>query len=156
MAAVDGQYADVLERLRVLEDERAVLRTLHRYAHCIDYGLEAEWVDLFTEDGVFDVRRMKDGTGPPHRESGRDQLRRYIAQHTRAPAKYHKHFMVEPAIRVDGDEATVECYFTRLDEREGGPFVLAFGRYRDRLVKSADGRWRFRERIVEVEARSGD
>jgi hypothetical protein len=54
------QQVDVQElvrRLEALETERAILRTLYRYGHSIDYGLEQEWVDCFTEDGVFDVRR---------------------------------------------------------------------------------------------------
>ena len=46
-----------VRRLAALEAERAILRTLYRYGHSIDYGLEQEWVDCFTEDGVFDVRR---------------------------------------------------------------------------------------------------
>ena len=32
------------------------------------------------------------------------------------------------------------------------PFVRAFGRYLDQLVRDPDGRWRFVERIAEVEA----
>ena len=39
-----------------LEAEREIVRTLHRYAHSIDYGDEAAWLDRFTEDGVFDIR----------------------------------------------------------------------------------------------------
>ena len=48
---------ELVRRLAALEAERAILRTLYRYGHSIDYGLEQEWVDCFTEDGVFDVRR---------------------------------------------------------------------------------------------------
>jgi hypothetical protein len=64
---------ELVKRLAALEEERAILRTLYRYGHSIDYGLELEWVDCFTEDGVFDVRRgwaqAAPGTqaGPPWR-----------------------------------------------------------------------------------------
>ena len=148
------QQVDVQElvrRLEALEAERAILRTLYRYGHSIDYGLEQAWVDCFTADGVFDVRRR---VGPASaRYEGRAALAAFIAQHTRAPSRYHKHMLMEPAITVNGEQATVQSYFTRLDATaQEKPFIRAFGRYLDRLVKSADGVWRFKERIAEVEA----
>ncbi|HEV8712279.1 MAG TPA: nuclear transport factor 2 family protein [Candidatus Binatia bacterium] len=148
------QQVDVQElvrRLEALEAERAILRTLYRYGHSIDYGLEQEWVDCFTADGVFDVRRR---VGPASaRYEGRAALAAFIAQHTRAPGRYHKHMLMEPVISVSGDQAIVQSYFTRLDAtRDGRPFIRAFGRYLDRMVKGADGIWRFTERVAEVEA----
>jgi hypothetical protein len=148
------QQVDVQElvrRLEVLEAERAILRALYRYGHSIDYGLEQEWVDCFTEDGIFDVRRR---VGPASaRYEGSAALAAFIAQHTRAPGRYHKHMLMEPVITVNGKQATVQSYFTRLDAtRDGRPFIRAFGRYLDRIVKGADGVWRFTERIAEVEA----
>jgi hypothetical protein len=137
----------VLRRLQVLEDERAILNTLYRYAHCIDYGLQDEWVDLFTEDGVYHRR------GPNIRHEGREELRKFIPTHTHAPQRYHKHVMVEPIITLNGDEATVVSYWTRLDDGPDGPYLLGFGRYHDRLVRCPDGRWRFKERAIEREAR---
>src|SRR5262249_35391909 len=47
----------VEDRLDALEAERAILDTLYRYGHTIDYGDEAGWVDCFTTDAVYDVRR---------------------------------------------------------------------------------------------------
>jgi|SRR5918996_629879 hypothetical protein len=147
------QQVDVQElvtRLEALETERAILRTLYRYGHSIDYGLEQEWVDCFTEDGVFDVRRR---VGPSARHEGRAALAAFIAQHTRAPGKYHKHMLIEPVITVHDDQATVQSYFTRMDATsDGRPFIRAFGRYLDRMVKETDGVWRFKERVAEVEA----
>jgi hypothetical protein len=40
-----------------------------------------------------------------------------------------------------------------VDEGEGRLYMLAFGRYKDRLVKY-NSRWLFKERICEVEALS--
>ena len=142
---------ELVRRLEALEAERAILRTLYRYGHSIDYGLEQEWVDCFTENGVFDVRRR---VGPASaRYEGRAALAAFIAQHTRAPGRYHKHMLMEPAIAVNDDQATVQSYFARLDAtHEGRPFIRAFGRYLDRMVKGTAGVWRFTERIAEVEA----
>lgn len=142
---------EVIQRLATLEAERAILRTLYRYGHSIDYGLEQAWVECFTEDGVFDVRRR---VGPASaRYEGRAALAAFIAQHTRAPSRYHKHMLMEPVMSVNGDHATVQSYFTRLDATsDGRPFIRAFGRYVDRMVQETDGVWRFKERIAEVES----
>jgi hypothetical protein len=147
MTTQPSDLSDILQRLQRIEDERAVLHTLHRYAHCIDYGLEDEWVDLFTEDGVYN--RFTTGI----RHEGREEIRKFIPTHTRAPEKYHKHFMVEPIITLNGDEATAESYWARVDDGDSGPFILSFGRYRDHLVRCPDGRWRFKERRIERENR---
>jgi hypothetical protein len=37
-------------------------------------------------------------------------------------------------------------------EHDDEPIVRVFGRYLDKLVRCPDGRWRFRERIAEVES----
>src|SRR5713226_9292500 len=122
---------ELVRRLEALEAERAILRTLYRYGHSIDYGLEQEWVDCFTSDGVFDVRRVGSASA---RYEGRAALAAFIAQHTRAPSRYHKHLLMEPTMTVHEDHATVQSYFTRLDAtHQGKPFIRAFGRYLDRL-----------------------
>ena len=78
----------------------------------------------------------------------------YFARHTHAPDMWHKHYLVEPIVRLeDSNKAIVESYFARLDEDENGAYIMAFGRYRDRLVKCKDGKWRFLERICEIESR---
>lgn len=137
---------DIEARLARLEHERQIIRTLHAYGHAIDYGDEDGWVDCFTEDGVFDVR------GRIQRlVRGRDELRRFIALHSHAPDAWHKHFMVEPLVVLEDGVATCSSYFTVLRDQGGVPVVGVFGRYLDRLVLEADERWRFAERVVEVE-----
>ena len=143
---------DLVKRLELLEDEREILKTLYRYGHYIDYGLEQEWVGLFTEDGIYEIRLRQSGS--VIRKEGSQALAQFIAEHTSAPAKYHKHLLVEPLITLEGkNQATVESYFLRVDEGEGKLYILAFGRYKDRLVKH-NSRWLFKERICEVEALS--
>jgi ketosteroid isomerase-like protein len=144
--ASDEDLVALITRVRGLEDERAILHTLYTYAHGIDYGLEDEYAACWTEDAVLYW---------PAREplAGRDAIMRAFREHTHAPAKYHKHFMAEPRIIVDGERATSDCYFARIDDYEGGPQIRSFGRYRDLLVRGEDGRWRFAERRCEREAR---
>jgi ketosteroid isomerase-like protein len=138
---------DALEaRLRLLEDERAILRTLYAYGHAIDYGYEDEFADCWTEDAVLYW---------PWREplAGRAAILEAFRAHTHAPERFHKHLLVEPRVRVEGDRATVESMYARLDAYEDGPKLRSFGRYLDVLVRCPDGRWRFEERRAENEAK---
>ena len=123
---------DLEARLELLEAERAITRTLHRYAHSIDYGDEEGWVDCFTEDGVFDVR-SRHAHQLKRLITGREELRAFIARHTRAPELWHKHLLIEPVIDVDGDTATCVSYLAVVMEHEDVPVIRVFGRYRDRL-----------------------
>jgi ketosteroid isomerase-like protein len=143
----------LLARLQVLEDERAILQTLYQYGHSMDYGPDADFVDCFTDDGVWEVRmrRIPDG-GFTCR--GRDQITASLEAQTsvRAPALYAKHLLIEPRIVLDGDTASVESYFARIEPRDDGPTqIVASGRYLDRLVRGDDGRWRFTHRIAEID-----
>lgn len=146
--------------LSTLLAEREITRTLHRYSQAVDYCMEAEWVDCFTEDGTYEVR------GDVLPESviamrtdliGREALRRFIdarAQGVREDRRiaFQKHLPVVPLIEVDGDEATVVSHFVGLDREDGLPVVRDIGQYRDKFVKCADGRWRINHRIYEAEA----
>lgn len=158
------KVAAMEKRLQVLEDERSILALLNAYGHSLDYGLKEAFVDLFTENACYLVLfRGVPATDlggviqPPEGIRGRDLITQYAHGHTSAPAAWHKHFMVEPIIRWQSDdEVLAESYFTRLDEDENGPYLLAFGRYRDRMVRCPDEKWRFKERICEVENRPLD
>ena len=145
---------ELTARLQALEAERAVLTTLYRYGHALDYGAEADWVDCFAAAAHYEIRDPGTGTTCTVRSyDGRDELAAFAAGHTRAPERYHKHLVADPLIAVDGDCATAVSYFLRLDDVDGQRVVYAFGRYRDELVRCADGRWRFAVRIAEVESR---
>jgi ketosteroid isomerase-like protein len=143
--------SDLAARLALFEDERAILRNLHTYGQSIDYGKEEDWVDCFTEDGVFEIRSRIEHQ-PARLIEGRDALRTFISRHTRAPELWHKHMIVEPLIEVDGDTATCSCYLFVLMEHEDTPLIRVFGRYLDSLERGGDGRWRFKRRIAEIES----
>jgi hypothetical protein len=160
------ELAAVIARLRELEDERDIRLALERYGHSIDYGLEDEWVDCFTENGVDDHRMANlpnewksifpfaefDAGGM--RLVGRKALAMFIAMHTRAPETFHKHLVVDTVITrdIDPDRAQSTSYFLRIDERGPERFISSFGRYIDQLDRGEDGRWRFSERRIELES----
>lgn len=149
------------ETVALLLAEREILRTISQYGHAIDSGDEGAWLDCFTEDGIFDVRRRAlSGAGQaklPVRCVGRAELAGFAAAHSRPPARYHIHTVGSPHITVTDQQARVDSKFVRLDaDADGAPVVASFGLYRDRFVRCADGRWRLMERIAEVQARAGD
>ena len=142
-------------RLRALEDERAVLRTLFAYGYAIDYGLEEEFVDCWTEDATLVWSKTSHREFPqfPARcYTGREAIREAFQGQTHAPGEYHKHLLHQPRITITGDRATVQSGFSRIDEAAVRPLLRSFGRYLDELVRCADGRWRFVRREAEVES----
>jgi ketosteroid isomerase-like protein len=146
---------ELAQRLALLEDERAIVRTLHAYGHSIDYGDEEAWVDCFTEDGVFDIR-SRHAHQLKKRIAGRAELREFIGRHTRAPERWHKHLLIEPFVDVDGDTATCDSYLAVLMDHDEQPVLRVFGRYRDTLRRGEDGKWRFELRIAEIESMRAD
>jgi hypothetical protein len=151
---VRPETEELAARLARLEDERAILDTLCRYGHTIDYGLEDDWVDCFTDDARRESRRrLNPSTSTVCVGSG--QLKDFVSRHSRPPGKYHKHITTGARVEIDeeGGRATAVSYFLKVDEDPDGgrPFIQAMGRYLDTLVRSLDGRWRIQERIAEVE-----
>jgi ketosteroid isomerase-like protein len=149
---------EALARLRLLEEERSILRTLYRYGNAIDYGQTDEFLDCYTDDAVFEFHAVNPpsagGERLMRRFAGREQLAEFFAGHTHAPDRYHKHMLVEPVVDIIGDDARVQSYFARIDEADGRVIIRAMGRYLDKLVKCPDGVWRITERICEIEGRT--
>jgi uncharacterized protein (TIGR02246 family) len=135
----------LMARLRLLEDEREITRTLYRYAHAQYNGDRAQFLDCFTEDAV--VVRSRHG----REVVGADAIGAFFDAITHAPEAYHKHVVFEPVIEIDGDEAVVSSDFLYVQDRDG-PMISHFGHYADELTRCPDGRWRFRRRALQTEA----
>src|ERR1700690_3047634 len=93
--------ADADTEIRLLLEERAILRALHEYAHAMDSGKEQAWVEAFTPDAVFDVIEVVGGRRV-HREEGHGDLAAYVAAYPK-PQHFAKHVIVDPIIDVDLD-----------------------------------------------------
>ena len=96
----------------------AILQTLYQYGHAMDYGPDADFIDCFAPDGVWDVR-MRKTPGGAFTCAGHGEIAASLAAQTsvRAPALYAKHLLIEPRIVLDGDEASVQSYFVRIEPR---------------------------------------
>jgi hypothetical protein len=151
--SVNELLDDLSDRLRLLEAERDVLRTLYRYGQSIDSGDVADWVDCFTADGRFIARGRPDGYSGLD-VSGREALEGFARNHSRRPVGFHMHVIAEPLISISDDCAEVDSYGFVFMEHDSAPALRLFGRYHDRLVRCADGNWRFqvREAIMDSQA----
>ena len=153
----EGDAGAMLEALQQrivrLEDERAILDTLHRFGQTFDYRQDQAWAELFTEDGEF---LCVDHTGKVIiRERGRAALAKWARDFATGDALLMKHCVIAPVITINGHEAKVESYFSNLVEnqdRSRPPHIRFMGRYSDDMVKDEAGRWRFRQRISTSEA----
>jgi hypothetical protein len=143
------QVQELTLKLARFEAERAIIDTLQRYAFAIDDGLDEEWLDCFTADGVFEVKTRFEVALLVR---GQANLRPFIAGHTKAPARWHKHITTSHRILVDGSNAAAQSYILRVDNDDDVPRIWVFGRYLDELTLCADGRWRFRHRTISLES----
>lgn len=147
--ALGERLQRVEAELQRLQDERAVVRTLYQYGHGLDYGPEEAFVDAFTEDGVW---RRVELRLPERSFNGRNGLAQMYRDHTHAPDYYHKHVVVNPYVEVDGDTATARSFLLFICDSPEGPYLRAFSRCNDTLVRCPDGKWRIKERRAELES----
>ena len=137
---------EILTRLRLLEDERAITRTLYHYAHAQYSGDKRQFLNCFTDDAI--IERSRHGKIIV----GHDEIAEYFDAISHAPVDYHKHVVIEPIIEIDGDAAIVSSDFLYVQRNSEGPFISHFGHYADEMVRDRDGNWRFTRRQLLTEA----
>jgi hypothetical protein len=148
------------ERVKALEDQQEIYRTLNQYSRTLDYGTDpAAWLDCFTEDGVWHTQAAGrwSGTGGVRAEGHKQLAEWYMKSGRDKPewATTHlltKHCWVVPDVAVDGDTASFDAYFFVPREGQQGPFFHSFGRYFVSLVRCEDGRWRIKDMDLRREA----
>ena len=86
-------------------EDREEVRTLHaRYCLTIDTCRYEEWVDCFTEDGVFESPRFG-------KHSGRDGLRKFTARYKESLGGAQvQHVVANPSFELDGDSGSGTSY----------------------------------------------
>ena len=126
----------------LLEEKDAIHETIAEYCFHFDGGEFDKWVDLFTDDGVFDAGRL--GV-----QKGKDALRAFLKNiRLTNGSPMVKHCVMNEVIKVNGNEATAKSYIVLVRAKGEGALVNGLaGRYEDQLVKQGD-RWLFKNRKV--------
>jgi SnoaL-like domain len=136
--------AGVAEQPGDLAAKQAITELVHRYAQLVRYDSPELTADLYTPDGVFEVRN-----GAPDREEHTVQSRVEGREAIRAmllPIKGGVHpvpLIHNLIIEVEGAAASATCVMEGRPSAGDGGF---WGEYRDRLAR-IEGRWYFAERV---------
>lgn len=104
------------KRVQVLEDQEGIRECLARYGFNADLGRSQEWVNTWTEKGVYDL-------GPDHKPTGPDELMNKVIQGKghKSIENHSQHTVCNLFIRVNGNTAWAEGYSV--------VFVLQNGQY---------------------------
>ena len=133
---METNLQDLERRIRALEDIEAIKRLKYRYADACDRGYDADALaDLFTEDAVWDG-------GLFGRYEGREAIRQFF-QGVSSEIVFALHYMMNPIIDVDGDQARGAWYlFQTCTFAEGNTAIWGAARY-DEHYRRVDGGWKF-------------
>jgi SnoaL-like protein len=145
------------QRVRAIEDRDAILKTLYQYAYLIDFGHEIrEYTNLYTDDAIFQPNAANGNTPTsPGAVVGRAGLEKWITNEWQVRERligmghYRIHETIGSDVALDGDRATVRSYFQTTDNDNGRIYIVSIGVYQDQLVRSPDGRWRIKERLLQ-------
>ncbi len=140
MNAFDGKTLE--QKVQELADREEIREMISVYAITVAFGVPH--TELFTEDGVFSVRRMPSGETEFH--SGMNEI-----GNTRARTKERfgdsldkqtpKPMIHNYIIRIDGDEGLgLNSNELRIPERDKS--IIASGYYEDRY-RRVNGKWKF-------------
>ena len=143
------QGRSIADRIQTIEDERDIVQVLYAYGRALDYGPLESFLDVFEEDGRWERVASK---LPPKSFEKHSGLEKMWTVHTHAPDYFHKHTVLNPIVEVDGDEAHASSYLVFICDHPDGPYIRAFSRCQDWLVRSVDRKWRIRERRAELES----
>ena len=161
---------DELEsRIRILEDERELRQLISHYAFRADFGQSEAWVQLWTEDGAYDLgagrnRASGGSTAPelaqPGRYAGHDDLLWKLIcgrGHKLIEGRSQHHTIGPLSFEIDGDSAVAYGYSLVIVQSDTQTREVISGRTGPAInVASANanrwtfaresGRWKIRER----------
>jgi uncharacterized protein (TIGR02246 family) len=135
MAQDDGELLRISETLRVLEDEREIVRLISSYGPAVDSGQSEAAAAIWTEDGVYDTDSAV--------WRGRAEIAGMVegSFHQQLIAEGAAHVVGVPHIRVNGHRAVATCYSRVFRHGDGGFEVWRVAVNRWELVRTPEG-WR--------------
>jgi uncharacterized protein (TIGR02246 family) len=130
-------------RVRRLEDRDACRELRYRYNHTLDSRSWDDWVDLFTDDGRFEI----EGRGA---HEGHDELRE-LTERFAAEYECSVHVALNPVIEIDGDRAAADWYLDLFYVLSDGTTGRRLGTYED-VYRTVDGTWKIESASVRFTA----
>ena len=130
------------------EDMFAIHNLYAKYNLCSDAGDAEGYADCFTDDGVLETQPLG------MRREGRAALLEhkrtdFAARQDRYRRHWNGSVHIEP---IDDRTARGRCYLIAYNgEPQQAPSVADCGVYDDRVVRGADGAWRFQSRTLEMD-----
>lgn len=125
------------QRVQRIEDELAIGQLRARYCHLLDDQQWQPFIDLFTEDGVFEgLSKVR----------GREALMAFFSEQVPTIAEHFWHFCTNGTIDIDGDQATGRISMEYISVSNGVSYVSA-GHYDDVCVRQ-NGEWKFKSRKI--------
>lgn len=141
---MSGLTAELLERVRLLEDRAAIGELFQEYKRVLDGKDFEAYANLFTADGEFVA-----GEVVGHGREGIHSLVEGMLGNLLAEGEgQDMHLVVNASIEDPRDQqssaAVTWLYF--VPGADGQPELAKVGHYDDDVVRQDDGRWRFRRR----------
>ncbi|MFF0501158.1 nuclear transport factor 2 family protein [Nocardia aobensis] len=135
----ETELADILRRLRRVEDELAIMRIIASYGPLVDAGQAEATAELWCADGEYDVEGWQ--------MRGRDQVRAMVdsSAHQALIATGSAHFQGPARIDIEGDEALAVFESLLVHRESEGYQVLRASVHRLELRRESDG-WRIARR----------
>jgi 3-phenylpropionate/cinnamic acid dioxygenase small subunit len=128
-------------------------RALARLAHLADDGEVADYLDLFTEDAVWEVPAIGATGVPASRRTGRADIGAGVAARRasglQGPGSATRHVVHTIAVQPGPDDtsATSVAYYTFYQQTTSTPVLAVMGRYDDAWKLTSDG-WKLARRSI--------
>jgi 3-phenylpropionate/cinnamic acid dioxygenase small subunit len=128
-----------------------VQRLVAQLALQADAGTLEDYLDLFTEDAVWEVPANDRAGVPAARCVGHDEIATSVRQRralgVQGPGTGAMHHITTQEIEVHGEQATGRIYYQFVAIVDGVPTIRTLGQYRDRYRRTTNG-WKLAHRVV--------
>jgi len=136
-----------------IQDELEIRTLLAELAFQADDGELDTYLDLFTEDAVWEMPANAAAGVPAARCEGRAEISASVEQRraigVQGPGTGSMHHLTTVRVEVDGDVASGRVYYQFVGMVEGRPAVRTIGRYRDTYRRTAAG-WKLSHRTIVI------
>jgi hypothetical protein len=133
-----------MNNLSGTQEDRIEIRDLYaRYCQLLDHGRYDEWLDCFTDDGVFESPLYG-------RKAGRDVLKQFTHTYRESLGGARVlHLAHNLLMKIEKEHGSGYCDFTYFHCKDGKIQQETVGFYTDVLRKTDNG-WRFASRCVTI------